>query len=80
MVKITDLLLNNIFSYLQISEQIKALQEKLQSYKIEIATDGAKAVMLGSEFETLIQTPAMVRIKFLCLFTTNMSERWYEGG
>lgn len=47
--------------YLQITEQIQTLQEdKLQSYKMEIAKDAAGAVMLVSEFEVSIHTPAMV--------------------
>ncbi|XP_070844132.1 uncharacterized protein [Chaetodon trifascialis] len=49
---------------LQITEQIKTLlQEKLQSYKIEIAKDAAKAVMLVSEFKASIHTPAMALVR-----------------
>ncbi|KAM8831962.1 uncharacterized protein AB9W97_003308 [Spinachia spinachia] len=48
---------------LQITEQIKTLlQERLQPYKIEIAKDAAEAVMLVSEFEVSIHTPAMALI------------------
>lgn len=36
------------------------LQEKLQPYKMEIARSAAKAVVLVSQFETSIHTPAMV--------------------
>lgn len=57
---------------LQITEQIKTLlQEKLQPYKIEIAKDAAKAVMLVSEFKASIHTPAMVTylVAEFCSFT-----------
>ncbi|XP_031722168.1 uncharacterized protein LOC116393742 [Anarrhichthys ocellatus] len=48
---------------LQITEQIKTLlQEKLQPYKIEIAKDAAEAVMLVSEFQASVHTPAMALI------------------
>ncbi|XP_035534960.1 proto-oncogene DBL [Morone saxatilis] len=49
---------------LQITEQINTLfQEKLQPYKIEIAKDAAKAVLLVSEFEASIHTPAMALVR-----------------
>uniref|UniRef100_A0A671TZD3 Si:ch211-241j12.3 n=1 Tax=Sparus aurata TaxID=8175 RepID=A0A671TZD3_SPAAU len=48
---------------LQITEQIQTLQEdKLQPYKMEIAKDAAGAVMLVSEFEVSIHTPAMALV------------------
>ncbi|KAA8583410.1 hypothetical protein FQN60_015956, partial [Etheostoma spectabile] len=49
---------------LQITEQIKTLlEEKLQPYKMEIAKDAAKAVMLVSEFKASIHTHAMALIR-----------------
>ncbi|XP_045915964.1 uncharacterized protein LOC123977384 [Micropterus dolomieu] len=49
---------------LQITEQIKTfLQDKLDPYKIEIVKDPAKAMMLVSEFEASIHTPAMALVR-----------------
>ncbi|XP_073349468.1 uncharacterized protein [Pagrus major] len=49
---------------LQITEQIRSLQgDKLQFYKMEIAKDAAGAVMLVSEFEASIHTPAMALVR-----------------
>lgn len=46
---------------LQVSEKIETLlQEKIQPFKVEIAKDPTKAVILVSEFEASIHTPAMV--------------------
>nr|XP_040015806.1 uncharacterized protein LOC120807635 isoform X2 [Gasterosteus aculeatus aculeatus] len=72
---------------LQITEQIKTLlQEKLQPYKIEIAKDAARAVMLVSEFEVSIHTPAMAlvgsaedvihAVAEVLLYDGQTSERW----
>ncbi|XP_059212986.1 uncharacterized protein LOC131991549 [Centropristis striata] len=49
---------------LQITEQIKSLQEKLQLFKMEIAKDAAQAVTLVSEFEASIHTPAMALVRW----------------
>lgn len=68
----------------QITEQIKTLlQEKLQPYKIEIAKDAARAVMLVSEFEVSIHTPAMVTILLfgfiaIPLYDLRVSYRYIE--
>ncbi|XP_078130224.1 uncharacterized protein LOC144533037 isoform X3 [Sander vitreus] len=72
---------------LQITEQIKTLlEEKLQPYKMEIAKDAAKAVMLVSEFEASIHTHAMALIRCaedvihtaseILLFEGQTRERW----
>lgn len=46
---------------LQVSEKIETLlREKIQPFKVEIAKDPTKAVILVSEFEASIHTPAMV--------------------
>ena len=46
---------------LQITDQIQTLlEEKLQTYRIEISKDAAEATMLVSQFEANIHTPAMV--------------------
>lgn len=48
---------------LQITEKIERFfQDKLQSYKIEVAKDAARAEMLMSNFETSIHTPAVVHV------------------
>ncbi|XP_034554898.1 uncharacterized protein LOC117823778 [Notolabrus celidotus] len=50
---------------LQVTEQIKTLfEEKLQSYKIEIAQDGARAAMLVSDFEMSVHTPAVALVRW----------------
>ncbi|XP_054473984.1 uncharacterized protein LOC129106788 [Anoplopoma fimbria] len=72
---------------LQITEQIKTLlQEKLQPYKIEIAKDAGRAVMLVSEFEASIHTPAMTLVRCaeevihtvaeILLYDGQTRERW----
>ncbi|XP_028460278.1 uncharacterized protein LOC114572744 isoform X2 [Perca flavescens] len=72
---------------LQITEQIKTLlEEKLQPYKMEIAKDAAKAVMLVSQFEASIHTHAMALIRCaedvihtvseILLFEGQTMERW----
>lgn len=49
---------------LLIKEQIKTfLEEKLQPHKIEIAKDSANAVMLVSEFEASVHSPAMALVR-----------------
>ncbi|KAI3364123.1 hypothetical protein L3Q82_010801, partial [Scortum barcoo] len=48
---------------LLVKEQIKTLlEEKLQPHKIQIAKDAANAVMLVSEFEASVHTPAMALV------------------
>ncbi|PWA21865.1 hypothetical protein CCH79_00017593, partial [Gambusia affinis] len=53
--------LNN--SALQIIVKMESLQEKLQPYRTEMATDSTTTALLLSEFETSVSTPAMALIR-----------------
>ncbi|XP_013120046.1 uncharacterized protein LOC100698705 isoform X1 [Oreochromis niloticus] len=50
---------------LQVSEKIETLlREKIRPFKVEIAKDPTKAVILVSEFEASIHTPAMALVRW----------------